>query len=524
MPDIVGIFADAPVGGEDPCPGDVVKRHSVPAHRIGIRFVRLFVYGEIIAEIGKTHIRIGNGRSGKKIVCDVFETFAVEPLFQRRRDLSDLNVFVIIYRRVVPVFPEILHLFGIHAENENIVLSDLLFHFHVRPVERADRKRAVDHELHVPRAARLFARRGDLLGNFGCRHKRFRHGDAVIFQIDHVQFFADAPVRIFPDIFRKEAKQLDDLFRHVIPGRRLRSENKCFRLNGKIGVFFQFVIEMDDIHRVQKLPFVFVQSFCLNVEQTVGVDLYALFSESVFRKLFFFNLFYLGKPFQHRFVVFERLKLRKFGSVFHETFPDTVDQKRRKLFVGLAKPSSVSDAVRNVGKLFGINVVEILENTVFDNLAVKRGNAVYFVRGDHGKVCHSHLPVREDRHSFDLIPVARITLPHLPAETLIDLLDNGVNSRQASFDKIFLPFFERFAHNGMVRVCHRSRHDIPGIVPRKTVFVHQKSHHLGDAERRMRIVDMDRREIGKGVNIVVSADMPVDDVLQGRRNEKILLF
>ena len=80
------------------------------------------------------------------------------------------------------------------------------------------------------------------------------------------------------------------------------------------------------------------------------------------------------------------------------------------------------DPVRHVGEFFGIYVVEILENTVFDDLAVKGGNPVDLMRGDDGKIRHPRLSVRKNGHPFDFIPISGEKLPHLSAETLIDFL------------------------------------------------------------------------------------------------------
>ena len=65
----------------------------------------------------------------------------------------------------------------------------------------------------------------------------------------------------------------------------------------------------------------------------------------------------------------------------------------------------------------------------------------------------------------------------------------------------------------MVGIRHRSRHDIPGFVPAETVFVHEQSHHFGNTERGMRVVDMDRREIGKGMKVSIPPDMSVENIL-----------
>ena len=62
-----------------------------------------------------------------------------------------------------------MHLPGGQAEQEEVLRAHLLADLDVRAVERADRQRAVQRELHVAGPARLLARRGDLLRQVGRR-------------------------------------------------------------------------------------------------------------------------------------------------------------------------------------------------------------------------------------------------------------------------------------------------------------------------------------------------------------------
>lgn len=56
-----------------------------------------------------------------------------------------------------------------HAEDEEVLFSSFLRHFHVGSVHGADGEGSVQHELHVPGAGGLGAGSGDLLRQVGRR-------------------------------------------------------------------------------------------------------------------------------------------------------------------------------------------------------------------------------------------------------------------------------------------------------------------------------------------------------------------
>ena len=53
--------------------------------------------------------------------------------------------------------------------------------------------------------------------------------------------------------------------------------------------------------------------------------------------------------------------------------------------------------------------------------------------------------------------------------------------------------------------------------------IKQDAHHLGHADRRMRVVKLDRGLVGQVADMTERLDMSAHQVLQRRRNEEILL-
>ena len=64
----------------------------------------------------------------------------------------------------------------------------------------------------------------------------------------------------------------------------------------------------------------------------------------------------------------------------------------------------------------------------------------------------------------------------------------------------------------MVGISKGRGDDVPRIVPGKAVFVHQKTHHLRDSERGVRIVDMNGCLFGKQIERSVPAFVIIDNI------------
>ena len=462
--------------------------------------------------IGEAHIRIGNRRLTEQVIGDIRERLAVEPDDQGFDDLADIDVLIEIAARAIAVFPDAIDFVGFEAENEDILVADFARHFDVCAVERADGQSAVDHELHVARAARLFTGQRDLFGNFRCRHQFFRHCNVVFLGVYDVELFVD--LGVLANIFGEEPDELDDLFGHVIARSRLCAENISFGLDLKIGIFFQGVIRRNDVEYVQKLTLILVHTLCLHVEKRLRVDLQTLFFGDKLSKLFLLDLFNFTEPLQYRLIVFKLLELGKLGGILCIARADAIVQELGKFGIGLIEPTSVRNAVGDVGEFIGRIFIEIAENALLDDLAVQARNAVDFVRPHHAEIGHLDDVMIENRHSADFIPIARIAIPELLAETAVDLFDNRMNTRQTARHEVFRPGFERFRQNGMVGVGTAGSRDLPSLFPGIAVLVDQDTHQFGHGKCGVRIVQMDGGELRQSVERAIATLMIGDDGLQ----------
>ena len=94
-------------------------------------------------------------------------------------------------------------------------------------VERADREGTIQREFHVPGAARLRTRKGNLLGDIRCGHDQLRQRDAVVgHKADPQQTSCD---RIGFNRLSHRNNELDDELCHRIAGRGFSSEQEGSR-------------------------------------------------------------------------------------------------------------------------------------------------------------------------------------------------------------------------------------------------------------------------------------------------------
>ena len=174
MPDIPGVVPDGPIRGKDAGPGDVDKGHPIPALPVGVGCDSPPVGVAVAAEVGQQHILVGlaASRSEEQPLGQVGVGHLVGKsggnLVQHPLDILVVEVYLM---GAVALLLALVHLLGGHAEEEDILVPQLLVHLHIGAVQGADGKRAVHHELHVAGAAGLLAGGGYLLGNLRGGHQ-----------------------------------------------------------------------------------------------------------------------------------------------------------------------------------------------------------------------------------------------------------------------------------------------------------------------------------------------------------------
>ena len=266
-----------------------------------------------------------------------------------------------------------------------------------------------------------------------------------------------------------------------------------------------------------------MQALDLHVEQRMRVQLLPGLFIQVRRKGDLVPVLDVPHALQHRRVICKLGKVRKLFRMVPIAGADAFVQQCRQPRVGVAQPAPVRDAVGHVVEALRVHPVEVLEDALPQDLRVQFGHAVDRMRADDGQIRHVYLPVADDAHLADALPVAGVDLPCLAAEPLVDLLDDGVNAGQLEPEQILVPRLQRLRHDGVVGVGADAPDNAPGVLPREEVFVHQNAHQLRDDQCGMRVIEMDGnlvRQVGKRA---VDRHVVADDALAGSGAEEILL-
>ncbi len=139
---------------------------------------------------------------------------------------------------------------------------------------------------------------------------------------------------------------------------------------------------------------------------------------------------------------------------------------------------------------------------------------------------HAHAPFAalvDEGHAPQQVDVAGMARRHLFEENLVDAVDDLEMPRQHALEEVQRPSLQRLRHQRVVGVGDGALGQAPGVLPAHPVLVHQQPHQLGNADRRVRVVDLDRHEIRQIRDRSLLALQPLQDVLQRGADEEILL-
>ncbi len=220
---------------------------------------------------------------------------------------------------------------------------------------------------------------------------------------------------------------------------------------------------------------------------------------------------------------FQRLQA---GQVPNPCRADRLGHERGERRVRQGDEAPGGDAVGHVQEFFRADPVEIVQNLRAQKLRVQAGDAVDPVAADAGEMRHPDvaLPALVDqREPPDEVLFARIIAADSVEEAAVDLIDDLKMARQDAAEKRHRPLFEGLREEGVVRVAEAPAGDLPGLLPADPVDVHQQAHQLGDADRRVGVVELDRVFFVEPRQVRLPLEEDPDHVLQGAGDEEKLL-
>jgi hypothetical protein len=129
----------------------------------------------------------------------------------------------------------------------------------------------------------------------------------------------------------------------------------------------------------------------------------------------------------------------------------------------------------------------------------------------------------DQAHAADAVLVGRVALAHLVEEAAVHLVDDLEVPGQSDFEQSDRPGLQRLGQQGMIGVGERPDGQVPCFVPAQVGLIPQDAHQLGDGQRRMSVVELDRDLIGERMPVVAPAAEPRHDVGQRAGDQAILL-
>ncbi len=289
-------------------------------------------------------------------------------------------------------------------------------------------------------------------------------------------------------------------------------------------MLLQLVAQVHDVHDVEQLSLVLVETLHLDVEDRVRVDFNAVVLENVLGQALLVPVLDLHELLLRLLVVGVGLQLLELGKMRDPAVADPLRDPLRELGIAVQEEAPLRNAVRLVVELLRHHLVEVLQHVLLKDLRVQRRDAVHRVAADDGEVSHVDLSVVDNRHVADLVRVVRILLLNLVLEAAVDLLGDLVNTGQQPREQVDRPLLERFRHDRVVRVRAGACRQIPGLVPAVAVLVHEEAHKLGDRDRRMRVIQLKCHLLRQIVECPEHAQMLHERFLHRRRDEEILLL
>ena len=167
-----------------------------------------------------------------------------------------------------------------------------------------------------------------------------------------------------------------------------------------------------------------MQTLDLNVKDRVRIDLDAVMGGNISGEALFVGKFDLTQLLQNGIVVHVFLQLRKLRKIVNISVADQPSDHIRQQRVALIQPETSRNTVGDIGQLTGIDIVEVLEQIVFQDLGVELGNAVDREAGDQAEIGHTNLVVADRGHITDRAAFFREVVINIAAKTTVDLFDD----------------------------------------------------------------------------------------------------
>ena len=222
------------------------------------------------------------------------------------------------------------------------------------------------------------------------------------------------------------------------------------------------------IQSVHLLAFVLMETFYLNIEDRIFIQIHVLGLFHKLLKLQFFLHFDLGQLLQHLFIIFISQEFLQLICILLKSRSDKGLYISSQFPVAVQEPAAESNTVCLVVELLRIDLIEVVQLCILQDLCMKGSYAVY--RKSVVDIHVSHV----DSLIFvnDIYRLICVFLSY----SLIQLFNDRKKMGNHFFQIIHWPFFQSFRQDGVVRISAGLAYDFH-------CFVHSKSFGCKEADQ-----------------------------------------
>ena len=292
----------------------------------------------------------------------------------------------------------VVDLFDSQAEYHIVLAADQFVDLDIGAIQRSQCQSTVDHELHIAGAGSFLAGGADLFGYIRARCQDLGHRYVVVRQED--DFHHALYIRIVVDDFGNAVDQLDDALGEYIAAGSLGRKDIRMRIHRIVRIALDALIAVNDIHHIQQLALVGMQTLGLGIEDRIRIDSDTGRAVNIICQ----NILAFIFDAQEVSLCLGIIGIfQKTLEVFVVVMPGSADpcvHQFLQLRVAVKHPAARRDAVCLVVELLRNERVEIMEQIVFQDLGMQSRNTVDAVGSDNCQICHMDLIVADDAHAL----------------------------------------------------------------------------------------------------------------------------
>src|SRR5215469_15194019 len=278
---------------------------------------------------------------------------------------------------------------------------------------------------------------------------------------------------------------------------------------------------------IEVLALVFVDALDLDIEERFGVHVY---TSSQFEERsevsFVRELDCTPLPLKC-FVVRQRLQSAKLIKVEQPSISNGLGDEAGQSTIADRYEATGSHAVRDVAKLPGPQLSEIVHHGLLEEFGMHAGDTVDAMAAYRREVGHAHETLTrfiDERHSSKPGAVIRERSPNFIEKASVDLVDDLEVTGKELADQVDWPFLEGLRKECVVGVSKGVAGDVPRRIPVHPVVVDEQVHQLGDCDGRVRVVELHCPFLMERLQRAIQLAMDPNHVLQRAAYEEVLLL